>query len=168
MLYQILPEAYTDGLFVVIIVSFAKLYDNALGSNNAILFNSDYYKMVLIFGVLLAILAVVFNLIFIPLYGVNGAALATFIAIVIYNTLKLLFVKHKLKMQPFTIHTLKMLMVLALLSFGFYYVDFNFHPIMNIALKSMGVSVIYVALIYSLNISEDINIQLRKYVPFLK
>ena len=48
-LYEILPSEFTGGLFAVLIVSLAKLYDNSLGNNNAILFNSDYYKMVLLY-----------------------------------------------------------------------------------------------------------------------
>jgi O-antigen/teichoic acid export membrane protein len=81
-LYLILPKDFTGGLMVVVIISIAKLYDNALGNNNAILFNSDYYKMVLVFGVLLTVAAILFNLVFIPKYGINGSAIATFLAII--------------------------------------------------------------------------------------
>jgi O-antigen/teichoic acid export membrane protein len=35
-LYKILPSEFSGGLFVVLIVSLAKLYDNSLGNNNAI------------------------------------------------------------------------------------------------------------------------------------
>ncbi len=88
-LYRIIPEEFGGGLLIVFIVSFAKLYDNLIGNNNAILFNSDYYRVVLILGVFLAVLAVVLNIIFIPKYGINGAAFATFIAYFLYNLAKL-------------------------------------------------------------------------------
>ncbi|GGI57539.1 lipopolysaccharide biosynthesis protein [Winogradskyella haliclonae] len=167
MLYQLLPEKFTGGLFVVFIVGLAKLYDNMMGNNNAILFNSDYYRVVLFFGVLLAILAVILNMIFIPLYGINGSALATFMAIVIYNTLKLVFVKLKLNMQPFGLATFKVLLLLVVLGFGFYYIEFPFHPIINIAIKSILVSLIYLVAVYKFSLSEDINEQLKKYLHFL-
>lgn len=167
MLYELLPEKFTGGLFVVIIVGLAKLYDNLLGNNNAIIFNSDYYRIVLFFGVLLAILAVVFNMIFIPIYGINGSAFATFLAITIYNTLKLVFVKLKLNMHPFSTETLKILVLLLVLGFGLYYFDFNFHPIINIVLKSIGITFVYLIAVYKFNLSEDINQQLKKYLPFL-
>jgi O-antigen/teichoic acid export membrane protein len=167
MLYEILPKKFTGGLFVVIIIGLAKLYDNLMGNNNAIIFNSDYYKAVLFFGVLLAILAVVFNMILIPIYGIDGSALATFLAIIIYNTLKLVFVKIKLKMQPFSFATIKVLILLTVLSFGFYYVDFTLHPIVNIILKSILLSLIYLFLVYKFKLSKDINDQLKKYLPFL-
>lgn len=163
-LYKILPEEFTGGLFVVLLVSLAKLYDNSLGNNNAILFNSDYYKMVLFFGVLLAVFAVVLNFIFIPVYGIEGSAFATFLAVVVYNTIKLLFVKQKLNVQPFSMSTLKLVLLLLLITFSMYFWEFPFHPILNIALKSIVVLIVYFLLVLKMNISEDISLQIKKYL----
>ena len=163
-LYEILPEKFTGGLFAVIIVSLAKLYDNSLGNNNAILFNSDYYRMVLFFGVLLAIMAIVLNAIFIPVYGIEGSAFATFLAVFIYNTIKIIFVKQKFNMLPFTLGSTKIVMTLIVLSIGFYFWDFSFQPIVNIILKSILIGLIYSVIIYKLNVSEDISNQIKKYL----
>lgn len=163
-LYEILPEKFTGGLFVVLIVSLAKLYDNSLGNNNAILFNSDYYRMVLFFGVLLAIMAIVLNAIFIPVYGIEGSAFATFLAVFIYNTIKIIFVKRKFNMLPFTLGSAKIVLTLIVLSVVFYFWEFPFHPIINIILKSGLIGFIYFILIYKLNVSEDISDQIRKYL----
>ena len=163
-LYQILPIEFTDGLFVVLIVSLAKLYDNSLGNNNAILFNSDYYRMVLFFGVLLAIMAIVLNAVFIPIYGIEGSAFATFLAVFIYNTIKIIFVKKKFNMQPFTFASLKIVLTLIVLSLGFYFWEFPFNPIVNIILKSAIVGLMYFSLIYKFNVSEDITEQIKKYL----
>ncbi len=165
-LYKILPEEFTGGLFVVLLVSLAKLYDNGLGNNNAILFNSDYYKMVLFFGVLLAVLAIVLNFIFIPVYGIEGSAFATFLAVVVYNTIKVVFVKQKLKVQPFSMSTLKMVIILFLITLAMYFWEFPFHPIINITLKSVVILIVYFWLIIKLNISEDISIQIKKHLKF--
>lgn len=163
-LYEILPEEFTGGLFVVLIVSLAKLYDNSLGNNNAILFNSDYYRMVLFFGVLLAIMAIVLNAVFIPVYGIEGSAIATFLAVFIYNTIKIVFVKRKFNMQPFTFGSAKILMMLIVIIVAFYFWEFPFHPIINIILKSGFIGFIYFLLIYKLNVSEDISNQIKKYL----
>jgi O-antigen/teichoic acid export membrane protein len=163
-LYKILPKEFTGGLFVVLIVSLAKLYDNSLGNNNAILFNSDYYKMVLLFGVLLAVLAIILNFIFIPIYGIEGSAFATFLAIVVYNTVKIVFVKQKLNVQPFSKSTLKMVLLLVLITLTMYFWEFRFHPIVNIALKSIVIFIVYFLLVLKFNISEDISIQIKKYL----
>jgi O-antigen/teichoic acid export membrane protein len=163
-LFEILPTEFTGGLFVVLIVSLAKLYDNSLGNNNAILFNSDYYRMVLFFGVLLALIAVVLNVIFIPVYGIEGSAFATFLAIFVYNTIKIYFVQRKFNMQPFTMASLKIVLTLIGLSLAFYFWEFPFHPIFNIMLKSIIIGLIYFSLIYKMHISEDISIQIKKYL----
>ena len=45
-LYKIIPDEFTVALLVVFLVSLAKLFDNLLGNNNAILFNSEDRKSV--------------------------------------------------------------------------------------------------------------------------
>ena len=157
-IYEFLPdEGYDKGLFVVFTIGLSKYFDVILGNNNSIIFNSKYYKMVLFLGVLLVFVVVGLNFIFIPMYGINGAALATLIAIGMYSFAKLLFVVLKMKLFPFTKNTIVAL-ILAIVSFGvFYYWDFSFHPFMNIVLKSILVTIFYLGLSYYLKISSDIN-----------
>ncbi|MCH4552652.1 lipopolysaccharide biosynthesis protein [Aestuariibaculum lutulentum] len=163
-LYHIIPEEFSDALFVVIIISVAKLYDALLGSNNAILFNSDYYRMVLLLGVILVVLMVLLNVIFIPLLGINGAALATFLAMFLYNTIKLIFVYRKFKILPFTANTLKTGGVIVLAVILFYFWDFPFHPILNISLKSALVGLIYVYVIHKFKLSDNISSLLDRFI----
>lgn len=163
-LYQIIPEEFGGGLSVVFVISLAKLYDNLLGNNNAILFNSDYYRIVLFFGLMLAVLAIILNLIFIPILGLNGSAIATFIAIFTYNSLKVYFVKLKFNMQPFTVATLKIGIIIAVLTVLFYFWDFPFNAYINIMLKSLAVSVIYAVVVLQLDVSEDITSQVRRFL----
>ncbi|WCO00365.1 oligosaccharide flippase family protein [Psychroserpens ponticola] len=167
-LYTIIPEEFSGGIIVVFLISIAKLYDNLLGNNNAILFNSDYYRMVLVFGVILAISAVVLNIILIPLYGINGSALATLIAVVVYNTIKVVFVKMKFNMLPFTMQTLKISVLLIICVLAFYFWEFPFNAYMNIFFKSIIVGIVYAVLIYKLNVSEDITAMFKKYLRLKK
>ena len=45
--YKILPnEGYDQGLFVVFTIGLSKYFDVILGNNNAIIFNSKYYKII--------------------------------------------------------------------------------------------------------------------------
>ena len=166
-LYHIIPEEFSGGLLVVFMISAIKLYDNALGSNNAILFNSDYYRIVLVLGVILVVLMILLNMLFIPIYGINGAGIATFIAVFIYNTIKLIFVYRKFKMYPFTRYTFKIGLLLVASVLLFYFWEFPFHPILNIALKSALVSILYLVVIYKYNFSEDISLVMKKYLKFL-
>ncbi|MBJ6368819.1 oligosaccharide flippase family protein [Snuella sedimenti] len=163
-LYHLIPEKFSGGLLIVILIGVAKLTDNLLGNNNAILFNSDYYRMVLLLGALLVIVTVVLNTLFIPAFGINGAAYATFISVMFYNLSKVLFVKHSFKMQPFTKATLSMLLLIVLCFFIFYFWDFPFHPVINIGLKSLMVSFIYGYVVYYFKISKIVNSLLDRFL----
>ena len=156
-LYELLPEEYRGGFIVVLIIGLVKVYDSLLGNNNAILYNSKYYRAVLILGILLAVMTILFNLWLIPQYGLEGAAIASFLAFFIYNTIKLLYVKAKFGMLPFTADTLKVLMLLLAIGIPSYFIDFSFHPIVNIVLKSIPMVLIFVFVIYRFKISEDVN-----------
>lgn len=164
-LYELIPDQFSGGLLVVVLVSLAKLSDNIIGNNNAILFNSKYYFIILIFGIVLALAAVGLNLWLIPKYGINGAAFATVIAIFGYNASKLVFVYLKLKLSPFSSNTVKAIVLILVLSGAFYFWEFPFHPIVNIGLKSILIGLLYTVVIYILNISEDITEILDKWIP---
>ena len=161
-LYHMLPEEYRGGFTVVFLIGLIKVYNSLIGNNNAILYNSEYYRTVLVIGILLAILAIVFNMWFIPIYGVNGAAIATFFALMLYNTFKLVYVKIKFNIQPFSSETLKVLAILLTIGLPFYFLPFAFHPIVNIIIKSIVVAVLFIGLIYQFRISEDISTVISK------
>ncbi|TXE10906.1 oligosaccharide flippase family protein [Gelidibacter salicanalis] len=165
-LYETIPSQFSGGLIVVFLVSLAKLYDCLMGCNNVILFNSDYYRVVLLFGVILTILTVVLNMLFIPKFGINGAAFATFIAVTVYNSIKIYFVKLKFNMMPFNTDTGKVLALLIVMVAVFYFWEFPFHPLVNIGLKSVVITVLYVAIVFKLNVSDDISRLIRKYLRF--
>jgi O-antigen/teichoic acid export membrane protein len=163
-LYMLIPEKFSGGLLIVFLIGIAKLTDNLLGNNNAILFNSDYYRMVLVLGVFLVITTVLLNIIFIPIYGINGSAFATFISVLAYNLSKLVFVKLKFDMMPFTIITLKVFLLIAICLGGFYFWEFPFHPIINIGLKTLLLSIFYGFVVYKFHFSDDVSGIINKVI----
>ena len=132
-------------------------FDVLLGNNNSIIVNTKHYRTVLLFGVFTVALMIVLNMIFIPIYGIEGSAFATLITVMIYNTIKLLFVVKKMDLYPFTSKTLASLGILAVCFLLFYFWDFPFHTIINIGLKSILVGALYVYLNFKLKISEEVN-----------
>lgn len=163
-IYALIPEEYQLSFSIVLLISCVKLYDNLLGNNNSILFNSDYYRLVLAIGVGLAVLALVLNLILIPKMGLLGAAIATFLAFLIYNTSKIYIVIWKFGIHPFTKNTLFGLLGVLICSLAFYFWDFPFHPVINIVLKSAMLAAVYLPIVYFLELSADINSVLHKYL----
>ena len=165
--YSLLPIEYSGGIAVVFLIGFSKYLDLILGNNNAIIFNSRYYKVVLMLGLLLAFFAITLNMLLIPKYGINGAAIATLTAITLYSLAKLLFVVLQMKLYPFTLETLKSFGIL-ILNFGlFYFWDFDLHPILNILLKSVLLTLFFGFINYFLKISPEINQVIDQILKFI-
>lgn len=167
-LYALLKPEYSQALYVVLIIAVVKLTDSLLGINNSIIFNSDYYRIILFFGILIIVVAVILNYILIPIYNINGAAIATFLAMILYGSLKLWYVNKKFKIHPFSINTLYSLMLIFILSVSFYFWEFSFHPIINIVVKSAIVTSIYGIVVYRFKLSEDISTILNKLLKASK
>ena len=106
---------------------------------------------------MLTIVTITLNMLLIPSYGINGAAIATLISITLYSWTKLYFVVKKMNLYPFTIQTLKALGLLVVLFGLFYFWDFPFHPIISITLKTAIFAIMYLYLHYRLALSLDVN-----------
>ena len=156
-LYEIVPQEYRGGVPVVFMIGLSKYFDLILGNNNAIIFNTKYYKTVLFLGLGLVVLTFILNVIFIPLYGIMGSAFATLLSITFYSLAKLLFVVKKLHLYPFTKQNLYSLTVTTALFLIFYFWEFPLYPLIGIALKSILVTILYLYLNYKFNLSPDIN-----------
>ncbi|WP_310377256.1 polysaccharide biosynthesis C-terminal domain-containing protein [Flavobacterium sp.] len=156
-LYELVPDEYKGGIPVVFMIGLSKYFDLILGNNNAIIFNTKYYRAVLFLGVFLVIMTIGLNMIFIPIYGIMGSAFATLLSITLYSVAKLLFVVKRLDLYPFTNQTLYSLVLTFVLFLAFYFWEFPFHPIISIILKSILVTSLYVYLNYRFIISTEIN-----------
>lgn len=162
-LYEIInkPE-YANGIYVVFMISIAKLFELSLGTNSAILSNSKYYKIYFYFSVAMAMSVVLLNKWLITKYGFNGAALATTIVVLVYGLVKIIYINRKLKMHPFSAKTGLILVLITILFVLFYFIEFNLHPLLNIILRSAIISLIYLFITYKLKLSTEINTQIDK------
>ncbi|MBL6448336.1 oligosaccharide flippase family protein [Fulvivirga sp. 29W222] len=167
-LMYFLPEEYHSSFTIFFYLGFSKIVDTGLGINGIILINSKYYKTDTIFSVVLLILTVITNLIFIPLLGGEGAAIATMLSLIIYNLLKYSFLKIKMSLDPFTPKTI-VAITICLLSFiiPYFIPVFNNIFVDSLIRSSLMVS-IFVPLIYFTKISTDINELIDQGIRLLK
>ena len=156
-LYLVLPPEYRGGTIVVLLIGLVRVYDALLGINSAILYNSEYYRAVLLMGFVLALLIVLFNLWLIPALGMNGAALASLLAIAIYDSVKLYYVWLKFHIHPFTKGSLVVSVLLLVLGIIFYLLNFPFSPIWNILIKSALLLLVYFGILLKYKVSEDVS-----------
>ena len=98
----------------------------------------------------------------IPIYGINGAGVATLIAFSSYNLLKSVFVYRKYGLQPFYKETLQTTLFGVAVIGGFFFWDFPFHPLVNIGLKSLLVGGIGVFFLLKYKVSEELTRLINK------
>ena len=163
-LYQLLPSKYIGGVWVVFMISVAKLYHMFLGNNGAIISNSKYYKVLLPYGIAMALSVICLNNWLIDVIGINGAALATLIVILVFNTIKLFYVKAKFNILPTTSKTWITLFLIAVLTGMGVCLQFNFHPLINILLETILLSSIYLLAVIKLNLSTDITVLYQQLI----
>lgn len=164
-MYKIIDKPqYAVGVLIVLMISFSELYKLSLGINGAILTNSKYYRMFFYFSVAMAVTVIVLNKFLIQKFGIDGAAMATLITILIFNTIKIWYIKKKFDMQPYTRNSIIVLFLVVALFLSFNYINIFENPFLNIIVKSILIAAIYLFLIVKLKLSEDINALLNKYI----
>ena len=100
-------EEFKVGVTAFIFLSCGRLISSFSGSVGNILQmtgNQNIYAIILLIG---AILNVVLNLILIPLYGINGAAIASMSSLIVWNLSMVLVVKQKFGFYTFYIPFIK-------------------------------------------------------------
>ncbi len=158
-LYFLIPKwkTFAPGKIVVLLIGVSKLIDMSMGNNGEIIMMSKYYKFNIVAISALAIGVIIGNYFLIPMYGMMGAALASLLAMVVYNITKLLFIKAKYNMQPININTVKVLAVGIAVYYLSTYIPTMQPLFLDILLRSGAITLVYGLLILKLKVSSDIN-----------
>lgn len=103
-LYHFVPNrhVYEAGRWVVLLIGLGKLSDVLFSVNGEIIVFSRFYVFNITATLLMALTVILLNLLLIPPFGIEGAALASLLAMFLYNLIKFLYVKIKLGFNPFT------------------------------------------------------------------
>ena len=158
-IFSLIPhsEMFIQGKYVVLFIGVGKLFDMAMGLNHEIITNSKIYKWNILLIPLLAVTTIATNLVFIPLYGINGAAIASLLSIFSINLLRYFLILVKLKLQPLSIQTLKALLIAGITYLAGNVIPGMDIPILEIIIKSIAMSAIFASLVLVLKPSEDIS-----------
>lgn len=161
-LLALMPAEYAVAKYVILFMGIGYLADLATGANGAIIGTSVYYRYDTLFMVLLVVFTFLTNLWLIPIYGIIGSGIASCLTYVLFNTLRLLFIRIKFQMQPYSFQFIKVLLIgsvvycigIAIPSTGMHYLD--------IVLKGTIMAILYAALILSFNVSPEVNVIFQK------
>jgi O-antigen/teichoic acid export membrane protein len=156
-----LDNGFRLAIPVVFYISISKLSSALVGCVNSIITNSKYYYAVPLFTISSAIGVIFLNIYFIEKIGFIGAAISTMIIIILFNTLKLIFVMFKFKIQPFSKKTILISILIVTTYFAFYNLNLSADFLINLILKSILIFLTYLTISYFLNLSEELNLFLK-------
>ena len=164
-LLKIDPELGTP---VFILIGLARMVQTGAGVNGLIINFSSHYRWTTYFIALLAIVAVLTNYYMIPLYGIKGAAFATFISLAGFEFLKWLFVRINMDLQPFTIQHVKAIGVAFLLLIINYFIpDVGGWFWWDVLIRSMVFSILAFIALMKVDIAPDLKdmvlVNLKKF-----
>lgn len=112
------PHSFEGGKYLFLVLGLGKLFDLATGINNSILGYSPSYRVNFLFILVLGVSNIILNYFLIREYGIVGAAYSTFIAYLLFNVLKFLYLAFRYRITPFS----KRLLYLVLLGIFTYFI----------------------------------------------
>ncbi|AQG80742.1 lipopolysaccharide biosynthesis protein [Spirosoma montaniterrae] len=165
VLFRFLPSGYDAGYYVILWLGLAKLIDMATGVNGVILQTSRFYAIDSLFFIGLIFVTIAANNWLIPVYGINGAAVAAVLATFLYNLARTLLVWFAFRMQPFSWRNGVVILVAALvwlLSEQISHASGSvWHIALDVLIRSGTITIAFVGTVYALNLSPDANELIR-------
>ncbi len=158
-IFALLPNGaiYAGGKWVVFFLGIANLIEVTLSFGGQLISFSKYYYWSLYFVFFIIGIGILTNLWLIPYLGITGAAVATMLTTLLSYSVQQWIVLKKVKGNPYTKGTLKLLLLFALL-IGINSSGFRLeNPWVDGILRSVVTLLAGVLLIYYGRVSEEIN-----------
>jgi O-antigen/teichoic acid export membrane protein len=163
----ILGEDYAQSKWVIFFIGLGYLIDMLTGANAQIIAYSRFYRVALLFIVILIVLVIALLYFLIPIWGITGAGIAVASALFLNNLMRFLFLFQTYKLQPFN---LSYLLVAAFFA-GIYFLQILIpqQPLMLDLLIRGGLIVITTAtFVVLVPVSADIKSMGLKLLKFIK
>jgi O-antigen/teichoic acid export membrane protein len=151
-----LKPGYLAARTVFLFIGITKIIDMGTGVNSQIIGTSIYWKVEFVSGIILLAITLPLNYILTVNFEAEGTAVANLIAMLVYNSLRYLFLLKKFKMQPFSAKT-GYAILLGAVCFIICYFLFNYYQGIGwIFLRSSVFVFLFVTGVLLLNLSPDV------------
>jgi O-antigen/teichoic acid export membrane protein len=167
-IFKILRPEYSSGEWVIIIISLSNLIVASTGASIHIIGTSHKYKIQTYSLGLLVVLSVIFYMIFIPLWGMNGAAIGSLLSLSGASLLRVFYLKKRMNLYPYKITHLKCLAIGLLTLAAGKMIPLFPHFILDLIIRSLVICLIFIGLCYWLRISTDLNLMVDKVLKILR
>ena len=158
-IFNLIPNSkeFSAGKDVVYIIGLSRLVIMVFSYNSELISFSKYYKFTVITIIALAVITVTLNFYLIPEYGMVGAAYASLLSLIFFNLIKYIFIKIKMKITPFSINSIKTVLVGIFVYLAVLSIPESNNTIVDIIIKTTLSSFIFVITAYTLKISPELN-----------
>ncbi|HLN74826.1 MAG TPA: polysaccharide biosynthesis C-terminal domain-containing protein [Prolixibacteraceae bacterium] len=153
----LMGKDYAGTEWVMILISLSSLIVSSTGSSVQIIATSHKYRIQTYSLAFLVVLSVIFYMIFIPILGMEGAALGSLLSVSGASLLRVFYLKRNMNLFPYRLVHLKCAAIgLVALALGkLMPVVGNFY--IDLIIRSSLVSVVFIGLCYIFHITEDMN-----------
>jgi len=167
-IFKILGPEYSGGEWVIILIALSNLIVASTGCSVQIIGTSHKYRIqTYSMGMLLA-MVYVFYRIFIPLWGMNGAALGSLLSVAGASLFRVFYLRKSMNLFPYRLVHLKCLAI-GLLAFAIgEIIPVVDHFFIDLIIRCSAISVVFIGLSYVFHISEDLNQIADKYLKQLR
>ena len=126
-IFTILPNGTTFAVarYVVLLLGVSQMMIAVFTSVTSVLNYSRFYYLSLVFSLILTVLSIFLNNLLLPVYGINGAALANLLSYTVYYVMLCIAVVALLRANPFSLAQLKTVVLMAALTGACALLDFS-------------------------------------------
>ena len=167
-IFKILPPQYSGGDWVIILIALSNLIVASTGVSVQIIGTSHKYKIQTYSMGVLVLLVVIFYMVFIPLWGMVGAALGSLLSVSGASLLRVFYLKRNMNLFPYrTIH-LKCVAI-GLLAFAVgKLIPVIDQFVIDLFIRCSAISIIFIGLCYAFHISDDLNLIANKFLKQIR
>lgn len=165
--FHLIGEEFISGRFVVFFIALANLMEVAMGLGAHIIVNSRYYRWYTYLLIVFALLIILTNILLIPVYGIVGAALASFISKFLFNLMKFLFIRIRFGIHPFSVKHLLVVAVALLAWFATTFLPVLSNYVVDIFYRSAAITILFLAPIYFFRVSPELNERIATVLRYM-
>ncbi|NOT35759.1 MAG: oligosaccharide flippase family protein [Saprospiraceae bacterium] len=166
---KLMPEGlgYDSAMYIVLFLGVGRLLDMITGCNSEIIILSKYFVFNLYTIIVVSIVKVILNYYLIQSMGMKGIAISGLAVLFLFNFSRYIFIYYKLGIQPFTMNTLKAVVLSIFLGFSAWYLLNNLDlrigshmyisALIQVSIKSIIWALIFIPAVILLKISPEVN-----------
>ncbi|MBE7172447.1 MAG: polysaccharide biosynthesis C-terminal domain-containing protein [Williamsia sp.] len=156
-LVEFLGKQYAMVPLLVFIMGIAKVIDLGTGVNTLVIGTSNYWKFDFYTNVIYTLLSIPLNVVLIKWLQLAGLAYSMLISLTIYNTVRHVFIYRTFGFQPYTVTCLLAVIISGIIYLIVYLVPHHSNIFIDVPLRSLLFSGLFLPSMYFLKIVPDIN-----------